>query len=278
MRFCVLLIGCLLASDICAQEPPKTSSGLPEVPYVERQEKQFAFYPGGKIGIEAGVPGNIRIIGWEKATVRMEAEKIVYYLAPEQAKALVEQYPIRVRYTQTSVTVRIASSPTHGATMEFNLTFYVPKDRTDISVKKSHGDFAVSSVNGWIEASVAEGSLEADSLSGYFSAKTLRGDIRVKMSGNRWRGFEFAAVTQLGSIDLQLPLAFSAALQLETRDGKVTVDYPPQIVDGEPEPPQILIRKNSQSLKATVGDGGPPIKLVTYSGDVKLSKLNVNTD
>jgi hypothetical protein len=33
-----------------------------------------------------------------------------------------------------------------------------------------------------------------------------------------------------------------------------------------------VIRKTSQSLKATVGDGGAPIKLITYSGDVRLSK------
>jgi DUF4097 and DUF4098 domain-containing protein YvlB len=274
MPFTSIFMFCLITAGLRPQEPPKTAPTVPEVPYVEREERQFAFYPGGKISIEAGVPGSIKILGWEKATVRIEVEKIVYYLGPDQAKTLIAQNPMRVRHNQTSVSVRTAATPTHGATAEFNLTIYVPKDRTDISVKKSHGDFAVTSVNGWIEATVEEGSLEAESLSGYFSARTLRGDIRVKMSDNRWRGLEFAAVTQLGSVDLQLPAAYSAALQLETRDGKVTVDYPPRMVDGEPEPPEIVIRKNSQSLKASVGDGGSPIKLVTHSGDVKLSKLD----
>ena len=58
-------------------------------------------------------------------------------------------------------------------------------------------------------------------MAGYFSGSTLRGDIHVAMSGNRWRGSEFAALTQMGSADLQLPAEYSAALQLETRNGKV---------------------------------------------------------
>jgi len=108
-------------------------------------------------------------------------------------------------------------------------------------------------------------------MAGYFSCSTQRGDIRIEMSGNRWRGLEFAALTQQGSADLTLPAEYSAALQLETRNGKVVVNYPPRIVEGETVPPEIIIKKNSQSLKAAVGDGGAPIKLVTYSGDVTLS-------
>jgi DUF4097 and DUF4098 domain-containing protein YvlB len=272
MRPYLIFICCLFSPVIRSQEPPKTPAPAPEVPYVEHEEKQVPFYPGGKIGIEAGVPGNIKVIGWDKASVRVEAEKIVYYLAPEEAKALISQFPIRVRWNQTSATIRTTSSPTSGAAMEYNLTIYVPKERTDITVNKSQGDFSVDLVNGWIEVTVSEGSLEAKSVSGYFSARIQRGDVRVEMTDNRWKGLEFAVVTQMGSIDLRLPVKFSSALQLETHNGKITVDYPPQIVDGEPEPPEIAIHKNSQSLKATLGDGGPPVKLVTSSGDVRLSK------
>jgi hypothetical protein len=36
-------------------------------------------------------------------------------------------------------------------------------------------------------------------------------------------------------------------------------------------PPDIVIRKTSQSLKAFVGDGGAPLKIVSYLGDITLS-------
>jgi DUF4097 and DUF4098 domain-containing protein YvlB len=259
-----------MSPELFSQEIP--TSPAPEIPYVEREDKQFKFYPGGKIEIAAGVPGDIRIVGWQKSTVRIEVEKIVYYHAAEQAKALLKEHPIRVRYNQTSATVRIPEPAQPGATMEFNLALYVPGQKTDVKIGISRGDLSIESVNGWIEVTAAEGSMEARGMAGYFSANTLKGDVYAEMSGKHWNGLEFAALTANGSIDLRLPPEYSAALQLETRDGKITVDYPPPVVDGEPEPPDIIIRKNSQSLKGAVGDGGSPIKLVSYAGDIRISR------
>jgi hypothetical protein len=266
MRFCPVLICCLFVTNLLSQEAPP-----PQAPYVEREEKQFNFFPGGKIEIFAEAPGSLKIIGWQKGSVRMEAEKIIYYLPPEQAKAEMQKLPVRTRWNQTNATIRTAENPSFK--MEVNITLYVPGYKTDLRAKLNRGDFSIEQVNGWVEATImSEGSIEVKSMAGYFSANTRRGDITVDMAGKRWDGLECAALTQYGSASLYLPLDFSAALLLETRDGKVTVDYPPQVVEGETVPPQIAIRKNSQSLKASVGDGGAPIKLVTYSGDITLSK------
>jgi len=72
-------------------------------------------------------------------------------------------------------------------------------------------------VNGWVEVSTSEGSLEAKSMEDTFR-RNLKGDISVEMSGKNWKGLEFAGVTRLGSVDVKLPIDYSAALQLETRD------------------------------------------------------------
>ena len=202
----------------------------------------------------------------------MEAEKIVYYLPPEEAKEIIKQNPIKVRYRQTSASISTSSLSAADTTMEVNLTIYVPKEKTDVKAQVRHGNFSVDNVNGWIEATLLEGDINAKSLAGYVSATTQRGDIQAEMSEKNWRGREFAAVTHSGSVNLLLPVDYSAALQLGTRNGKISVDYPPQVVDGEETPPDIVISKNSQSLKAAVGDGGAPIKLITYSGDIVMSK------
>jgi DUF4097 and DUF4098 domain-containing protein YvlB len=278
MRLSRALAFCLIVTGLKAQEPPPTSAPSPGAPYVEREEKQFNFYPGGKIEIIAGVPGDIRIVGWQKGSVRLEAEKIVYYASPEDAKALLQKFPMRVRRDQTSATIRTTGSPEPPATMEINLTLYVPGEKTDMVIKMDRGDFSIDSVSGWIEVTVREGSLEARSMSNYFSGRTQRGDIHVEMSGNRWRGLEFAAVTQRGSVELQLPADYSAAIQLQTRNGKIEVHYPPRVFEGETIPPEIVIKKNAQALKSSVGEGGAPIKLVTYSGDVTLSLKEENRE
>jgi DUF4097 and DUF4098 domain-containing protein YvlB len=271
MRLCLVLISCFLNTALFSQEPPQTSTPAPESPYVERQERQFDFFPGGKIEILTGVPGSVKIVGWKKGSVRIEAERIVYYETPERAMAFLKKSPLRVRHNQTSVTIRAMAVPELPAILEVNYTVYVPGERTDINAKIDKGDFSIESVNGWIEATIREGSVDAKALGGYFSATTQRGDILVEMTGKRWDGYEFAAVTQKGSATLLLPAKFSAGLQIETRDGKISVDYPAQVVEGEETPPEIIISKKAQSLTASVGDGGAPIKLFTYLGDIAVS-------
>jgi hypothetical protein len=272
MRFFPILIFSLFVPALQAQEPTQVPAPSAKAPVVERQEREFKFYPGGKIGVTIGVPGSLKIIGWKKGSFRMEAEKIVYYLPAEEAAELLKKSPIRLRHTETSITIQAPVTVPPPANMEINITLYVPRDRTDCKIGIDRGDFYIEFVNGWVEATMKEGSVDAKSMAGYFSANTLRGDIHAEMTDNRWRGYEFAAMTQSGSIELKIPTDFSAALQLETRDGKITVDYPPQEVEGEIVPPEIIINKTAQSLKATVGDGGAPIKIATASGDVKLSK------
>jgi hypothetical protein len=48
MRFCPVLIAFLLMPNLFSQEPEAPSSSV-QAPYIERQEKEFNFFPGGKI-------------------------------------------------------------------------------------------------------------------------------------------------------------------------------------------------------------------------------------
>ncbi len=244
-----------------AQQPP---------PYVEQGQRQFNFYPGGKLEITLGVPGSLKIIGWKRGSVLVETERIIRGLTEDQAKVLATQFPLQLRWTQTTGTIRVAGPPPTAADTESNLTLYVPKDRTDMKIQMLKGNLVIGAVNGWIEATLQEGSIETASLSGYFSATTKLGDLKVNMAGKRWDGYGFTAVTQKGTVDLQLPEEYSVALQLETRSGELTVDYPEQLVDGESVPLQAVVKKNARTLSATVGAGGAPLKVMTMSGDVHL--------
>jgi DUF4097 and DUF4098 domain-containing protein YvlB len=266
----MMLACCFLAVAAVGQTPPDQDNPPPTSPYVERIQRQFNFYPGGKIQVTGGIPGNIKIIGWGRASVQLDVEKIIYHLSEEQAKILSSQFPLQVRWTQTSATIRTNGPPTSLATMEANMTLYVPKDKTDLGIHILQGDLSLGNINGWIEATLGEGSIQASSLEGYFSGITQQGDLEVMMSGKHWDGLGFTAVTQNGSIRLQLPMDYSAALNLETRKGEISIQYPEQLVDGESVPLELVKQKEAQSLVATVGRGGSPLKLLTSAGDVEL--------
>jgi hypothetical protein len=267
-----LILSCLLA----IQAPQKQEAGAkvePSTvsPYVERDQRQFSFFPGGKIEILQGLQGSLTIIGWQRASVLAEVERIVYRLPEQEAKALPHAYPIQLRWTQTSATIQTSGPPGMAAPMEVNLTLYVPKEKTDIKAQLTQGDFAVGGINGWIEVTVNEGSLRATALSGYFSGLTRRGNITAQLSGSRWSGYEFAGSTQQGNIELQLPLRYSAALVLDTKQGAITIDYPGPVVEGQQQTLEPVNQKEGSRLSSPIGEGGAPIRLATTSGNINVS-------
>lgn len=245
------------------QEPART-------PYTERGDREFNFYPGGKITIAANVAGNVKVIGWKRASVRVEWEKILYGVPPEETRAVSEQFPVSVRHNQTSVTVRMPGPPQPTPTVEINAALWVPALRTDLAITMSKGDLAVGGINGWIEATLQEGNVEAKSVTGYVSLQTRLGNLAFELAGKRFDGHSFTAATQNGAATLRLPEGYSAALDLVT-DGALQIDYPEQLVEGERVPLRAVVRKNTRSLKATVGDGGAPIRISTIGGDIRLS-------
>jgi hypothetical protein len=263
----------LLLSAFGPQRQANTDGPGPTTPYIERGQKEFAFYPGGKIEITGEVPGSVTVVGWNRPSIRLETETVIYYVSAYEGKVISSQYPIQTRWTQTLAKIRTTGPPDSASMMEVNLTLHVPKHKTDLNIVIAKGDLEVGGLNGWVEASLGEGNVEARSMEGYFSVVTKDGNLDVEMSGTRWYGHGFTAVTNLGSVILRLPVKYSAALQLETHDGDITIDYPEQVVEGQYVPLHFITRKNVRNLTATVGDGGAPVKLFTESGNISLTSI-----
>src|SRR5207247_3552818 len=136
MAMCLFLLSFLFHLTLDASAAAGQDS---QAPYTERIQKEFKFYPGGKIEITNGLPGNLKVVGWQRASVVLEAEKVFYHMTPEDAKQLSKQISIQVRYTQISATIR-ASGPQQRANVEINTTIYVPQDNTDIKMSLDQGD------------------------------------------------------------------------------------------------------------------------------------------
>ncbi len=267
----------ILAAVWQTAPPERQKETASQAPYVEKSEKEFAFYPGGKLEINASAPGSFRITGWDSASIRVELERIFFYVSPQQGQELAKSYPVRITYTPTLARIMSAGSPKPSAVMEINAVVFVPRERTDLSIKMIKGDLAISTLNGAIEATIEEGSVEAQSVSGYFSAMTKMGNLNVDLGGKRWAGHSFTAATKRGTITLTLPAEYSAALQLETKDGDISVDYPDQIVDGEAVPLQVREKKKVRSLNMNIGSGGSLVRLVTLSGNIVFKSKPVSS-
>jgi len=272
----MILAMIFLASGWPQEKPAGQKSTPVMTPYIEKSEQQFAFYPGGKLEIGAAAPGSFTIIGWSKAEMRVEMEKVFYYLAPGQAQELAQRYPVHITRTQTSAKITTTGSRKPEATMEVNFRVYVPMEKTDLNVKMIKGDLSLATMNGAVEVTLEEGNVEILGMAGYISILTKQGDLKVELSGKRWIGYGVTAATRKGSVDLSIPLGYAAALQLQAKDGKISLDYPPQIIEGESIPLQVLAKNRSQTLSAPIGGGGTRIMIVTVVGNMVVKGINRN--
>ncbi len=269
----VILALLILAFGGQPPEPARRQGSGGTTPYMEKSDKEFAFYPGGKIEITAAAPGSLSITGWDKAVVRVAMEKIFYYLSAEEARAHAKAYPIRVTYTPTTARIVTAGPSPPPVTMEMNIRVFVPRDRTDLKIKMTKGDLTVASLRGFTEATLEEGDIQAHDLAGYFSLKTTRGDLDIELSGPTWAGYGFWGKTDLGSVNLLLPAEYSALLQLGTKNGKISVDYPEQMVEGESIPIAVMEKGKGAAINAPVGAGGAPINVMTGSGNLAFKAI-----
>lgn len=238
---------------------------------VEKTEKEFAFYPGGKLEISAALPGNIRIAGWNQATLRVEVEKVVHAPDPSESEGFLKQISVRITNTPTIARISTAALAA-GFDSEVHLVVYVPIQKTDLLIKMMQGNLSIAALNGSIEATLETGNIETSYLAGYFSGLTKSGDLTVDLFGKQWLGYGISAATRRGSVQVLVPSDYSAVLQLETKEGQISIDFPDQLIDGETVPLQSVARKKAQTLNAPIGAGGIPVRLATSSGNISLQK------
>src|SRR5206468_8310254 len=140
----LVLLSFLLHLTLHASEAAGQDS---QSPYTGRVRKEFKFYPGGRIEITNGLPGSLKVVGWQRASVVLEAEKVFYHMTPEDAKQLSKQISIQVRYAEISASIR-TSGPQQQANVEINTTVYVPKDKTDLKIRLHYDHYSTDSVHG----------------------------------------------------------------------------------------------------------------------------------
>lgn len=126
----------------------------------------------------------------------------------------------------------------------------------------TNGSIAVGTIAGDIEARTTNGSVEAQTGLGAVVARTTNGDIRARIDSiGPAAPLEF--VTTNGSITVELPASLDAELDASLANGKIDTDFP-LTVQG---------RFSTRAVRATVGDGGPPVKIKTTNGSIRLRTI-----
>jgi DUF4097 and DUF4098 domain-containing protein YvlB len=91
--------------------------------------------------------------------------------------------------------------------------------------------------------------------------RTTNGGVDVELEGSTWDGEGLDVETSNGGVKLAIPANYSANLETGTVNGRLNVDFPVTV--------QGRLDKN---INATLGSGGPPIRVRTSNGGVRISR------
>ena len=124
----------------------------------------------------------------------------------------------------------------------------------DVDVRDAKGSVRVTTGNGRVSVATSEGPVEA---------RSGNGDIDVQMSSVRARE-DMSFSTGSGAVRLTLPAGYNGELDASTGNGEVTSDFDLKVQG----------RMNPRRIRATIGSGGPLLRMSTGNGRLELRKGN----
>ncbi len=141
-----------------------------------------------------------------------------------------------------------------------DLTVRVPRG-VRIGAHTVNGDVRVDDATADVEVSTANGNLVLTNLSGRVNARATNGSVRATMAALDPAGdLSFATVN--GSVIVEFTGDLDAQVELVSVNGRFMTDYPVTITG----------RIDPRRLRATLGKGGPRIRLTTVNGHVELRR------
>lgn len=146
----------------------------------------------------------------------------------------------------------------HNVSVSFQVR--VPRG-VKVASHSVNGEVRVEGVASEVDASSVNGSVFVSTLSGPVAANTVNGSVRASMGKfDLQSDLRFSSVN--GSVVAEFAEDIDANVDLSTVNGRFLSDFPVTI-SGRIDP---------RRLRATIGKGGPRIRLSTVNGNVELRK------
>jgi DUF4097 and DUF4098 domain-containing protein YvlB len=167
---------------------------------------------------------------------------------------------VRVATGNGAVSVERVGGAVHASTGNGRVT--VAGTEGTVRVSTGNGDVEVRDASAPVEVSTGNGDVRVVTATGPVNARSGNGDIDVRISALRVReAMSFS--TGSGSVHLTLPANYSGELDASTGNGSVESDFELRLSGG---------RLDRHRIRATIGDGGPLLRLSTGNGRLEVRK------
>lgn len=204
--------------------------------------------------------GRIVVSTGDGNVVEVVAEKIVRAHTEENARLVLGRLTIE----ETIAPDRIALATTRtGVGMHFNsttrvdYTVRVPRGAA-VTLKSTNGDIDITGVGGPLEVRTTNGRIVGTALRSSATVETTNGLVSLDFEALGESGL--TCETTNGAVDVTIPRAAGASVSVRVTNGVIDVDDFDMKVS----------EKSRRRFEGTLGSGGPPIRLETTNGRVRL--------
>jgi hypothetical protein len=206
----------------------------------------------------ADINGAIRIEGWDRAEVKVDAVK--HAKTPESLRDL--RIEFNVEKDRVSIHTRYAKDKEdnrHSGRVEYRV--WVPRQARLDKVSNVNGSIELERLEGEVHASAVNGSLAARNFAGFGSFRSVNGRANVALSKlETENGLTLETVN--GQAELLLPAQAKATVSASTLNGRIHSDLDFPIQKG----------RVGRRLEGQLGGGGPLIRLHAVNGTLSIKQ------
>jgi hypothetical protein len=222
--------------------------------------RQLRFTPtSDNLVIDTGPNGNIEVEAYDGREVRVTARVLARAGSESASRDMARNVVVRTAggAVRTEGPRRTGN---HGWSVSVRVQ--VPAG-TGIEATTTNGNISVTGAQAAVAARTTNGNITLSGVARRVDARSTNGRIRVSM-GSDMRGFEgIEARTTNGAVHVELPAQLAADLDVSTTNGSITTELP-VAVQG---------RVERRRLTGSIGAGGPPIRVRTTNGSVRITAL-----
>jgi hypothetical protein len=216
--------------------------------------------PVGALTVDAAPNGGIRVEAWDQADVLVRAVVTTYGDDDAEAKALLSQ--VRVTAAGTTVSAEGPSRTEGRRRSGWSVSFRIWAPRqTALALTARNGGISLTGMHGESRFSTTNGGVTLNEVGGRVVGSTRNGGVNVRLGGTRWEGEGLDLETTNGGVSLAIPSGYSAELETGTVNGGFRSEVP-LTVQG----------RIDREVRATLGSGGPRLKVTTTNGGVRITQ------
>jgi DUF4097 and DUF4098 domain-containing protein YvlB len=224
--------------------------------FCEVREESMA---AGPLTVEAGTNGGIRIEGWDRNEIHVQAVINTHARSDADARQLASGIQIQAGSGKVSATGP-STSRREGWSVSFRIN--VPR-HNDLDLNANNGGVTISGVSGNIRFDTNNGGVRLADLGGDVKGATHNGGLNVLLSGSRWEGAGLDVETTNGGVTLSIPDGYNADLTTRTVNGGFQTDFPITL-QGD--------LTSRSGISTTLGSGGAPVSVRTTNGGLRINR------